>query len=77
MLNAMICIQRMRYLTINRASAKAERRCAVACGVQNQVIRLNLALAGFVARVDLVDDIDPPFAAHHAIGAMPLGKRFE
>jgi hypothetical protein len=42
MLNAMICIQRMRYLTINQASAKA-----------------------------------PPFAAHHAIGAMPLGKRFE
>jgi hypothetical protein len=28
MLNATICIQRMRYLTINQASAKAERRGA-------------------------------------------------
>jgi hypothetical protein len=29
----------MGYLTINRASAKAERRCAYRGGVQNQVIR--------------------------------------
>jgi hypothetical protein len=77
MLNATICIQRMRYLTINHASAKAERRCAGRVRRSKSGDSLHLALAGFVARVHLVNDIHPPLAAHHAIGAMPLGERFE